>query len=215
MTDLAARLDVDDARPSGRRREELRARRHTRLVRRLRILMPVTGALIVAALVAAAVLPKLLPLSNLAGLSLTADGLVMNEPRLSGHLGEGRRYEVVAERAVQSLLDPSRLSLENLHATLEAGRDERITIKGESAAYDTETEVLELSGGVAIDTTDGSAVRLPGATVHLKEGRVEGAGGIEITSPRGRVRAGRIAVEGGGDVIRLTGGVAITVQPET
>jgi lipopolysaccharide export system protein LptC len=213
MTDATASRGTKP--PPGRLREQVRARRHTKRVKRLRVIVPAAGGLLVTILVAAAALPKFLPLSALAGLSLTADGLVMNAPRLSGHLGEGRRYEVVAERAVQSLLDPSRLSLENLHATLDAGRDERITIKGESAAYDTETEVLELSGGVAIDTTDGSAVRLPGATVHLKEGRVEGAGGIEITSPRGRVRAGRIAVEGGGDVIRLTGGVAITVQPET
>jgi lipopolysaccharide export system protein LptC len=215
MTDLAAHDPVRATRPAGRRREEVRARRHTRLVRRLRILMPVTGLLIVAGLMAAAVAPKLLPLSQLAGLSLTADGLVMHTPRLSGHLGEGRRYEVVAGRAVQSLLDPSRLSLEDLDARLEMGGGERVTIHGNRAAYDTDTEVLELTGGVRLDSTDGSAVRLPGAMVDLRKGRLEGAGGIEITSPRGHIRAGRIAVTDGGAVIRLTGGVSITVHPET
>lgn len=211
MTDAAASLDRAHAR--GRRLEQIRARRHTRRVKRLRVLVPAAGAVLVALLVGAAVLPKLLPLSALSGLRLTADGLVMNAPRLSGHLGEGRRYEVVATRAVQSLVDPSRLSLEGLDADLDMGRGQRVTIFGARAAYDTDTEILELSDGVAIASSDGNEMRLAGATVFLREGRVEGEGGIEITSPRGHIRAGAVDITGGGSLIRLSDGVSITIHP--
>jgi lipopolysaccharide export system protein LptC len=193
----------------------MRARRHTKRVKRLRVLVPAVGAALVAVLVAAAALPKLIPLPSLAGLSLTADGLVMHTPRLSGHLGEGRRYEVVATRAVQSLVDPSRLTLEGLDADLDMGEGQRVTIFGARAAYDTDTEVLELSDGVAIASSDGNEMRLPGATVFLREGRVEGEGGIEIISPRGLIRAGAVDITGGGSTIRLTDGVSIVIHPSS
>ena len=208
----------DVARPAlspRRLREEARALRHTRRVKRLRILLPTLSALMVAALVVAAVLPKLVPLSALAGLSLTADGLVMNEPRLAGSLGEGRRYEVVAARAIQSLLSPANLSLEGLHASLDLGEDGAVTIDGQEAAYNTDTEILTLSQGVEIASTDGNRARLNDAVVFLKEGRVEGDGGVTITSPRGTIRAGAINITDGGSVIRLSGGVAITIHPES
>lgn len=211
MTD--ATVDIAAEGPSSRRLEQIRARRHSRRVRRLRVLVPATGALLVAVLVAAAVVPKLIPLAALSGLSITADGLVMNSPRLSGHLGEGRRYEVVAGRAVQSLVDPSRLSLEGLDADLDMGEGQRVTIHGAHAAYDTDTEILELSDGVSIASSDGNEMRLTGATVFLREGRVEGEGGIEISSPRGHIRAGRVDITGGGSLVRLSGGVSITIHP--
>jgi len=211
MSDATATYGTNP--PPGRRLEQVRARRHTKRVKRLRVLVPAVGVLLVAVLVVAAALPKLVPLSALSGLRLTADGLVMNTPRLSGHLGEGRRYEVVATRAVQSLVDPSRLSLEGLDADLDMGEGERVNIFGARAAYDTDTEVLELSDGVAIASSDGNEMRLAGATVYLKEGRVEGAGGIEITSPRGEIRAGAVNITGGGSLIRLTDGVSITINP--
>jgi len=199
--------------PPRRLTEQRRARANSRRVRRLRILLPLVATIIAFVLIGAAILPKLFPLAALSGLSLTADGLVMNEPRLAGHLGGGRRYEVIADRAVQSLLNPSRLTLEGLAANLDMGEGEKVTINGNNAAYDTDTEILQLSDGVTIASTDGSTVSLPAATVDLRAGAVDADGGIQIDSPRGRIVAGGISVTDGGALIRLTGGVSITINP--
>ncbi|WP_420394523.1 LPS export ABC transporter periplasmic protein LptC [Acuticoccus sp.] len=196
-----------------RQREEARATANTRRVRRLRVALPAVGGALAIGLLVAAVLPKLFPLGALAGLSLTADGLVMNAPRLAGHLGEGRRYEVVAERAVQSLFTPSRLSLERLDADLDMGEGERVTMHADAAVYDTGTEVLDLATGVAIASTDGNEARLDAATVDLKEGTVRSQEGVDITSPRGTIHAGRVDILDGGALIRFSGGVSITILP--
>ncbi|WP_226579233.1 LPS export ABC transporter periplasmic protein LptC [Acuticoccus sediminis] len=198
-----------------RRREEKRALANTRRVKRLRIVMPTLGFLIAAVLTVGAVLPKLFPIAALAGLSLTADGLVMNEPRLAGHLGGGRRYEVVASRAVQSLLTPSHLALEGLQANLDMGDGESVAMHSAGATYDTNTEVLNLADGVRINSTDGSKASLESATVFFQDGRMESEAGISINSPRGNIRAGRIDVLEGGDLIRFSDGVAITINPAT
>jgi lipopolysaccharide export system protein LptC len=214
LTAVPARRARLSAGPTSRVREERRALRHTRLVKVLRLALPLVSGAIALGLVIAAVLPKILPISALAGLSLTADGLVMNTPRLSGHLGEGRRYEVSAGRAVQSLLTPSRLTLEDLSASLEAATG-TVTIDSASAVYDTGTEILDLSDGIRLVTSDGDTVRLDQATVHLKEGRLAGEGGITINSPRGTIRAGAIDIADGGGIIRFTGGVSITIAPQS
>lgn len=214
MTAATINLPVRTGRVMRRRREEERAARNTRRVRRLRVAVPAAAAAIALALAAAVMVPKLLPFP-LAGLSLTADGLVMDDPRLAGSMGEGRRYEVVAARAIQSLIDPSRLTLEGLTASLDMGSDESITLRSAAAAYDTETEVLDLSSGVVIASSDGNEARLEAATVYLKEGRAEGDDGIVVNSPRGRIRAGSIDILDGGAVIRFSGGVSITIDPAT
>ncbi len=198
-----------------REREQARARRHTRRVRRLRILLPVASAAIATGLIGATVLPKLFPIAALAGLSLTTDGLVMNEPRLAGHLGEGRRYEVVAERAIQSLLHPSRLALEGLSADFDMGEGHRVTIAGHRADYDTDTEILTVAGGVTIDSSDGSTVSLQGATVDLAQRRVDSTGEIAIASPKGDIRAGSLTVLDGGALLRMSDGVSITIHPSS
>ncbi|MEM9223163.1 MAG: LPS export ABC transporter periplasmic protein LptC [Pseudomonadota bacterium] len=213
MTDIAATAGSPSTSVLRRTAERHQAVRHSRRVKRLRIVLPMVSGLIAVGLVGVAVLPKLFPIAALAGLSLTADGLVMNSPRLAGHLGEGRRYEVVAERAVQSLLNPSQLSLEGLTADLDMGKGEQVTIEGNQASYDTDTEVLELDGGVSINSSDGSQMSLPGAIVRLRDGTVTGEGAISITSPKGHIRAGGIRVSDGGDIIRLTRGVSITIHP--
>ncbi len=136
----------------------------------------------------------------------------MNAPRLSGHLGEGRRYEVSAGRAIQSLLTPSRLALEDLRAELDA-ESGTVVIGATAATYDTGTEVLDLSDGISLETSDGDTARLDSATVRLKEGRLEGDGSVSIASPRGTIRAGAIEVVDGGAIIRFTGGVRITIDP--
>lgn len=205
-------LSTARSRDDVRAREESRAVRHTRRVKRMRVALPLVSAIIALGLVVAAVLPKLLPISALAGLSLTADGLVMNAPRLSGHLGEGRRYEVSAGRAVQSLFTPSRLSLDDLRAELDV-ESGAVVIGATAATYDTGTEVLDLSDGISLETSDGNTARLDAATVRLKEGRLEGDGAVSITSPRGTIRAGAIDIVDGGAIIRFTGGVRITIAP--
>ncbi|MEM7695846.1 MAG: hypothetical protein AAF318_15460 [Pseudomonadota bacterium] len=196
-----------------RAKERRRALRHTKRVRRLRVALPSVSVVIALGLIGAAMVPKFIPLAGLGSLSITADGLVMNAPRLAGHLGEGRRYEVVAARAVQSLLNPSRLSLEGLAARLDLGEGQRVTIEGAIAKYDTDTEILNVSEGVTIASTDGNSAQLADATLNLKEGSVVSEGGIRIDSPRGEVRAGAITVLDGGAFLRFTGGVLITINP--
>lgn len=196
-----------------RARVRERAARHSRRVRRLRLVVPLAGGILALGLLVLAAMPTILSVAGLEGVEITADGLVMNNPRLSGHLDADRRYSVEARRAVQSILDPSELKLEAIVAELEMAEDGWVRITGNRAFYDTDTEILELMGGVSINSSEGTEARLESASVFLKDGRVVSPEAVDIASPRGAIRAGRIDVEDSGEVIRMRGGVSITIDP--
>lgn len=205
---------TDEATRAAHRAElQRRAIRHSRRVRRMRWLVPALGGAMALALAVLAALPALLPFAGLEGVNITAEGLVMNNPRLSGHLGDDRRYDVEARRAVQSILDPTELRLEDISARLEMGADDWVDISGARAFYDVDTEILQLSGGVRIASSDGTSAHLRTASVFLKEGRVESPEAIEIDSRHGAIRAGSIDVVESGDVVRMSGGVSIRIDP--
>lgn len=213
MTTSVAAERHEGRRGPVRQDQRVAARRHTRRVKRLRVLLPLLGLGAGVFLLLAAVVPSLLPIAGIKGLQLTAEGLVMNGPHLSGHLGEGRRYHVTADRAIQSLLNPRRLTLEGLTAELDMGEERWVRILGRNAVYDTGEEVLRLREGVELTSSEGHAVSLQTATVFLREGRVVSHDPIAITSPKGEINAGRLDVADDGDVIRLRGGVSIRIHP--
>lgn len=189
------------------------AARHSRRVRWLRVLVPGIACLISIVIAGAVILPNLFPGLGITGFSITMDGLVMNNPRLSGHLGGDRRYSVTAERAIQSLVNPSQLRLENILAEITLGADGWVKIRGREARYDTETEILNLEGGITLTSSKGYTAELASADIYLDEGRLESPEPLRMTSPRGVIDAGRIHVERDGDVIRMRGGVKVTIAP--
>ena len=101
-----------------RRRAFQAARRHSRLVRRLRILLPVTGTCLVLAffVVTRLSLPEGLDLSA-ARLSVTPSAIIMERPHLKGFDKRNQEYSVVAERAVQAMGNPNVVRLEKIAAT--------------------------------------------------------------------------------------------------
>lgn len=203
----------DDPAAGSRQSKWRQAERHSRRVRRMRIAAPLVAGALALFLVGATLTPSLLSAIGLEGLELSSDGLVMNAPKLSGHLEGGRRYAVTAERAVQSLLDPSQLTLENIVADLDLGEDGWVKISGARAHYDTGTEILRLTDGISVTSSEGHRADLSSAALFLKEGRFESAEPLTITSPKGEISAGRMNVERDGDVIRMRGGVNMMINP--
>src|SRR5688500_12979918 len=104
--DVAA-LPSNSAERQRRQRAFQAARRHSRLVRRLRVLLPVVGLIVVLAFIAVTrlALPEELDLS-VARLSVTRNSIIMENPLLTGFDADERSYSLSADRAVQALTNP-------------------------------------------------------------------------------------------------------------
>ncbi len=121
------------------------ARRHSRLVRVLRVLLPVMGVVTVAGFVVVAHLR--LPAGfdvAAARLSVTRDGIVMDRPHLTGFDREHREYTLAADRAVQPFTNPGEVRLERIDASVESAAGAITMIRADSGNYNQTKNTLNL-----------------------------------------------------------------------
>jgi lipopolysaccharide export system protein LptC len=203
---------------SGGRGERLRAfqlaRRHSRLVRRLRILLPAAGALavLVLAVVTHFALPEEIDLS-VARLSVTPNSIIMDNPHLTGFDADDRHYSVQADRAIQALTSPNQVRLEVIQATVTMAGRGTAAITAAAGDYDNTGSTLRLHGGIAIDSSDGYRLRMNDADIDFSAGTMASANPVSIGYQDSRTVGDSLEITGSGELIVLEGGVRTLIMP--
>lgn len=199
---------------ASRRRAFQAARRHSRLVRFLRIFLPVSGLVAVAAFVVAThfALPGDIDLSA-ARLSVTRNAIIMDSPHLTGFDGDRREYSVAADRAIQSLARPDQVRLEAIEATVTAAGRGVSRIAAEAGDYDHGKKTLRLEGVIAIDSAEGYALRMTGAEIDFEAGTLASPNPVTVTYENSTVSGDRMSVTDGGDRLVFEGGVRTVLMP--
>lgn len=209
---MMAMASTAAARAGGLSRVQRKARRHSRLVRVFRILLPLLG---LGILVGMGVLIAIFNyLSNLGidNISLSSDGLVMHQPELSGHDGD-RSYKVSAVRAVQRLSDPRIIDLETIHAQIVLSKDQNAQITALKGTYDNGAETLSMYDGLQIEWSEGYTVDMSDVMIDLKSGALKTSDPITIRSDKGQIRAGKLDYDQDNGVVRFTDGIQMVLNP--
>jgi len=191
------------------------ARRHSGLVRWLKIVLP---ALAVAGVVAFVVAIKVVTsdiaeLFSLAGVAIDTKSLIMEKPHLSGFDGTEHSYEVHAERAVQDLANPKVVRLEEIAAEFGLSSDVRVSLGATAGIFDGNTEILALQDGITVSSTDGYAAKLVSATVNFGEGSLRSENPVEISAAEGLLRSEKVSISDRGKKVVFSGGVSVTYLP--
>jgi lipopolysaccharide export system protein LptC len=188
-------------RPKSRARRQpfAEARRHTRLVRVLRVLFPLGGAAVIAGFVVATrfALPDGIDLSA-ASLSVTRNAVIMENPRLTGFDGEGREYSVSADRAIQALARPGEVRLEAIEARIVAGERGGAIITAEAGDYDHGRSTLRLIGDIRIASADGYRLRMTGADIDFRSRTLVSEHGVSVRYQNSEIAGERASVTDGG-----------------
>lgn len=196
-------------------REFGRARRHTRLVRGLRIGLPLVAGFIVVAGLAVTWFARALPVDVAFASTSIVDGrLVMADPRLSGVDGNDRPYSMIADRAIQAL-GGTGIDLETVRANLSIDPETTAELTAAKGRFDTSNNMLRLYDRIAVDTSSGIRIRLDSADVLLNEGRLTGNGPVEISTPNQRLEAGNVSIADGGKTLSFGNRVKLTLLPQT
>jgi len=193
-------------------RAQRSARRHSTFVRVLRFLFPFIGFLILAGMIGAVVLFNLLGSFGAANLILTADGIVMDNPKLSGNDGN-RSYQVTARKALQRLTDPQIIDLEQIRADIVLGPDEAANILSLKGIYNNAAETLRLYEGVQLDWSKGYTVEVDEVNVDLKTGGLSSDQPITIASDKGRLTSGKISYDKDKGIVWFKEGVKLILYP--
>jgi lipopolysaccharide export system protein LptC len=155
-----------------RARAFVAARRHSALVRVLRV------ALIVGAVGAILVLIALglfrtfgsaLGRLSIGGVAIDGTKIVMDKPRLTGARQGGDGYVITAAKAIQDVAHPTEVELVEIQGDIGAADHDTLHLSATSGHYDTEHERLEL-GGVVRFANSRYTVDLKSAHIDFKSG---------------------------------------------
>ncbi len=194
-----------------------RARRHSRRVRLLRVLIPAVLLLAIGVAVLAVLFNPLRFLSelpvNIAGLSISGTRMTMTEPQLSGFTRDKRRYELTANSAVQDLLNADIVNLDEPRASIEMSDRSTIKMQASSGTFDRKEGVLTLRRDIVLTSSAGYEIRLQEAIVDVRTGNIVSTQPVEMGSQHGTLRGNRLEVTKSGEIIRLDGDVILNFTP--
>jgi lipopolysaccharide export system protein LptC len=218
---ITARTDQDAARAywttsrGDAERAFSAARRHSRLVRILRIAVPASVGLI---LIITALVTYFNPLRMLARLPINVDNLVvsgtkvtMEQPHLSGFTSDARAYELTADTAAQDMTKPDIVELRNIRAKVEMQDKSTMELTAISGLYDSKGETLRLDRDIRLKTSSYRA-RLSEALIDIRKGNVMSEHPVEVMMLQGTLNANRLDIIDSGDVVRFHDGVVMDMK---
>lgn len=209
---MTAASSMTRHRAGGETSAQKRARRHSRWVRVLRVLLPLTGLAILSGMVGLIAVFNYLSSLGLGNISLSTDGLVMDRPELSGHDGE-RSYKVSAVRAIQRLSDPRVIDLETIHADIVLNPSQSAQLTALKGTYDNGEETLTLYDGLQVSWSEGYTIDLTDVAIDLKTGAMRTSDPISIRSDKGHIRAGQLDYDQDKGIVRFTDGIRMVLNP--
>lgn len=192
------------------------ARRHSRLVRMLRISIP---AVVVLGTTVIVLITYFNPLRMLGQLPIDVGSLVvsgskitMEHPRLSGFTNDARAYELSADAAKQDLTKPDLIELRNLRATVEMQDKATIEMLATTGTYDSKGEMLKLDQNIVLSSSTGYSGHLSEAMIDMRKGYVVSKHPVELQLLQGTLNANRLEIIDSGDLVRFDGGVNMTLM---
>jgi len=192
------------------------ARGHSRLVRVLRIALPIAVVLAAAAVVVVTYFNPLRMLSKLpidiGNLVVHGSKVTMEQPRLTGFTRDSRAYELTAEAAAQDLTKPDVIELRNLRGKLQMQDNSTMTLSAATGVYNSKSEVIKLERDIQLDSTTGYQGNLSEATVDIRTGHVLSEHPVKVKLLQGTLDANRLEIVNSGDLVTFDGGVSMTLM---
>jgi lipopolysaccharide export system protein LptC len=192
-----------------------RAYSHSRWVRRLKFILP---AVALAAVVGFFLTMRVVTgtgeaVISTAGINVAKKSLEMKAPHISGFTGTQQSYELKALRAVQDLDNPKIVRLEKIDGHFGIGKGQTATISATNGVYDGTQNLLRLSDGIQLATTDGYKAAFSDAEIDIGKGHLATQKPIRIEATIGSIKANALTVEDNGKHVVFSGGVSVSFIP--
>ncbi|WP_316214364.1 MULTISPECIES: LPS export ABC transporter periplasmic protein LptC [unclassified Bradyrhizobium] len=193
------------------------ASRHSRMVRVLRIAVPVAVALAMTGLIYKAVFGNPFQIEvktdNLSGnLVVSGSKITMETPHLTGFTPDQRPYDLVAHSAVQDLTDPDHVQLNILRAKVLMEDQSTVTLRARTGIFDTKQQLLDLYKDVVMTTSTGYEAHLSEAHADMGKGTVSSDQHVDVKLTNGTLTADRLRITDNGDVVRFEGNVVMHLE---
>ncbi len=193
------------------------ARRHSRMVRVMRIAIPAAVVLGLAAVFLVTyfnplrMLTSALPI-NINDLVVSGTKVTMEQPRLSGFTRDARAYELSAEKAAQDLTKPDIVELINIRAKVDMQDKTTMQMSARNGTYNSKNETLKLEHNILLSSSTGYKGRLSEAMVNIRSGHIVSESPVELELLQGTLHANKLEIVDSGDLVRFHGGVVMDMR---
>ncbi|MGH6665797.1 MAG: LPS export ABC transporter periplasmic protein LptC [Pseudolabrys sp.] len=192
------------------------ARRHSRVVRFLRVAVPVAVVLGIFGIFLATYLNPLRMLAKLpvdvGNLVVSGTQITMEKPHLSGFTRDERAYELFADAAKQDMTKPDVIELRNLRAKVQMQDKSTIVMSADTGIYDSKRETLKVEQHIVLNSSAGYRGQLSEAMVDIHKGYVVSEHPVVLDLLKGTLKANRLEIVDSGDLVRFGGGVNMTLM---
>ena len=172
-----------------------RAERHSRRVRRLKVVLPLLAVAMAVGFVGYSFLSTPSSVAVETEGSAFAEGkLVMASPKLEGFTKDGRPYSVTAARATQDFDKQGIINLDGIDAKMPVEKDNWARVEAKSGVYDRTANTLDVPTDILVTTTDGMIAKLKSAFLDIGKGSLKSITPVDIQSHGSRITADSMAV---------------------
>ena len=213
--DAPVRLPAQEPLAEARARAFRAARRHSQLVKSLRVILPLSAACIVAFYVLTFGISWQLGPGRLrtGEIELTPDDLTMKGPTYFGVTKDGGRYEVRAKRAIVAFNRDAPIKLIDIDGDLVQPNNVVTNLKATHGLYDNAKSELELFDGIDIKGSNGLVARLTRAMVYSKEHRIVSREPVDAFMPTGTVHGATMVMRTDTKETTFVGDVKVHLPP--
>jgi lipopolysaccharide export system protein LptC len=199
---------------SDRTRAFQAARRHSAIVRVLKLTLPV-AALGVCALY---VLPAGMSVkvgdgeATVEKIDISAGGLKMVNPRFKGVHEKYGVYDIKADSALQHVNDPDLMTLDKIEAELLNKEGEKTTLTAPSGIFHRKKEEFTFDNGVDIGGEAGISGRLETATAYMKDNKLISNDPVTLGYHGHKIAADSVTVFTAENRVIFTGNVRVHLE---
>jgi lipopolysaccharide export system protein LptC len=159
-------------------------RRH-RMVRLLRVAVPLVGVLVLAALVLQIYLGALTGGVAISGARIDRSRLIVDRPTINGTLSGVGRYELVAQTASAPITDARFVDLDSIDATMSFDSGARAVGHADSGVLDFPRRQIRTSHAISLTSSDGISARIEGGAIDMVEQTLSTVAGARFEFPGG------------------------------
>lgn len=191
-----------------------RAVNHSRRVRRLRFLLPVTALGITLAFVAVSFVRGLMPEELQIESAKIEDGkVVMEKPAIAGRNSDGVRYSMRAERALQDIKNPNMITLETIAAAVPVNDKVVANVVATSGIFDRGANILDLDKPFTLNLSSGIDAQFGSAHLDISGGTMKTDDPVAIQTKGASIVANSLEMKDKGRTMIFSGSVKLNIEP--
>ena len=192
------------------------ATRHSRVVRFLRIFIPVSVVLVLLGVTLTSYLNPLRFLADfpidIGKLVVSGTKITMEAPRLAGYTRDNRAYELSARAAAQDITKPDLVELKEIRAKIDMQDKSVVEMSAATGIYDAKSEMLTLGQNILLSSSTGYQGKLSEAKIDIRKGNIVSEKPVEVKMLQGTLNANRLEVLDAGEVVRFEGDVIMIMS---